>query len=154
MKPVKPLPKYRKRKKTSDTFQESAAQLTEKRHDPIDQLPVTASPSENRNLLIGGSVAAILVIGVLIWSFSGSEGDKPISNANSIADGSSQQTGASDAVANLTGSEIMADAPPLAIAPFNATQAKAHQAAWGETSWHTGRNDQQYRQKAPPHPTG
>ncbi|MBT4864747.1 MAG: SUMF1/EgtB/PvdO family nonheme iron enzyme [Planctomycetaceae bacterium] len=73
-----------------------------------------ASAPTKRNYIVGGVVAAILIVGAVIWSFMGGRDDKPQTD-------STQEK-----------IDVKANAPPFAVVPFDDAQARKHQQAWAK----------------------
>jgi serine/threonine protein kinase len=77
--------------------------------------------NKKKLLLIGGGVLGVLVLASAVWSLSG---DRSVQTANG------KKGNAEPAGVQKGWHDWPADAPPAAIAPFNAEQARKHQEDW------------------------
>jgi serine/threonine protein kinase len=97
----------------SETLSSSAGQDTLGQKTKPRSSPQKSAVREKQKLLIGGTVVGMLLLGLLIWAFSGGETPKE-NGSNSAAKSKSS------------------DGPPLAVAPLDTRQAKSHQQAWAK----------------------
>src|SRR5262249_49697718 len=79
---------------------------------------------QQRRLLIGGVVAGVLIVAAIVWSVSR---EKP---NQSVTIESSENNAQEDKEPGWHG--WPKEAPPPAVAPFDADEAKKHQQAWAE----------------------
>ena len=75
----------------------------------------------------GGAIAMLLI---MMLFGSGEETQEPANQSTNTAPGNQQKTQLT--TNNKAAPDKVAVAPPLAIAPFDAAEAKAHQAAWAK----------------------
>lgn len=97
----------------SETLSSSLGQDTLGERTKPTQSPQKVAARQSQKLVIGGVVAGMLLLGLLIWAFSG--GEKTNKNGS-----------------NAAAKSKSSDGPPLAVAPLDTRQAKSHQQAWAK----------------------